>query len=318
MKRKIGLVAAATAALIVLAGCSTPAPADDEGGKDITLWLMGGDTPDALREFLKTEYADATGGTLTIEEQDWTDALSKLTTSLPDAENTPDVTEIGNTWSPTFTTVGAFSDISDMYEELGGDNLLPGFVEVGEVDGANYALPYYFGSRYIFYRKDLWAAAGLSVPTTLAEFNEGVAKLKTDSQSGFYLGGQDWRNGISWIFANGGDLAKKDGDKWVSTLSDPKSIEGLTQFQDLFMNASTAPVTEADSTPWVNINNDKSGAPPTAATIIAPGWAHWSIGDFKEEKKNDDGTTTEVREWNDDTFGVFPLPGTTAGEPAPV
>ena len=200
MKRKIGLVAAATAALIVLAGCSTPAPADDEGGKDITLWLMGGDTPDALREFLQTEYADATGGTLTIEEQDWTDALSKLTTALPDAENTPDVTEIGNTWSPTFTSVGAFSDISDMYEELGGDNLLPGFVEVGEVDGANYALPYYFGSRYIFYRKDLWAAAGLSVPTTLAEFNEGVAKLKTGTQSGFYLGGQDWRNGISWIF----------------------------------------------------------------------------------------------------------------------
>src|SRR5215217_8478299 len=123
MKRKIGLVAAATAALIVLAGCSTPAPAEDEGGKDITLWLMGGDTPDALREFLKTEYADATGGTLTIEQQDWSDALSKLTTALPDAENTPDVVEIGNTWSPTFTTVGAFSDISDLHDELGGDKL---------------------------------------------------------------------------------------------------------------------------------------------------------------------------------------------------
>ena len=25
-----------------------------------------------------------------------------------------------------------------------------------------------------------------------------------------------------------------------------------------------------------------------------------------------------MREWNDDTFGVFPLPGTKAGEPAPV
>ena len=44
MKRKLGLVAVATAALVVLAGCSTPPPAD-EGGTDITLWLMGGDTP---------------------------------------------------------------------------------------------------------------------------------------------------------------------------------------------------------------------------------------------------------------------------------
>jgi N,N'-diacetylchitobiose transport system substrate-binding protein len=310
MKRKIGLVAAATAALVVLAGCSTPAPAEDEGGKDITLWLMGGDTPDALREFLQTEYADATGGTLTIEEQDWADALSKLTTSLPDPENTPDVTEIGNTWSPTFTTVGAFSDITDMYDELGGDNLLQGFVEVGEVDGANYALPYYFGSRYIFYRKDLWSAAGLSVPTTLEEFNEDVAKLKTASQSGFYLGGQDWRNGISWIFANGGDLAAKDGDTWKSTLSDPNTIAGLEQLQQVYTSASLAPVTEADSTPWVNINNNEATGAPEAATIIAPGWAHWSIGDLAPDPADD---TKTIATWNAETFGVFVLPGVDGG-----
>jgi len=314
MKRKIGAVAAATAALLVLAACSSAAPPAESGGKDITLWVMGGDTPDALRDYLKTEYADATGGTLTIEQQDWADALSKLTTALPDAENTPDVVEIGNTWSPTFTNVGAFSDVSDLYEELGGDNLLPSFVEVGEVDGANYALPYYFGSRYVFYRKDLWAAAGLPVPTTLTEFNESAAKLKTDGQSGFYIGGEDWRNGISWIFANGGELATKDGDAWKSTLSDPKSVEGLEQLQALFTDASLAPVTEADSTPWVNINNNVATGAPEAATIIAPGWAHWSIGDLTADPKDD---TKTVATWNDDVFGVFVLPGVDGGA-APV
>jgi len=316
MKRKIGLVAAATAALVVLAGCSTPAPPAEESadGQNITLWVMGGDTPDTLRDYLKTEYADATGGTLTIEQQDWADALSKLTTALPDAENTPDVTEIGNTWSPTFTTVGAFSDISDMYDELGGDKLLPSFVQVGEVDGANYALPYYFGSRYIFFRKDVWSAAGLSVPTTLAEFNEDAAKLKTDTQSGFYIGGEDWRNGISWIFANGGELATKDGDTWKSSLSDAKTIEGLTQLQKLYTDSSLAPVTEADSTPWVNINNNVATGAPEAATIIAPGWAHWSIGDLTPDPKD---STKTVATWNDATFGNFVLPGVDGGA-APV
>lgn len=313
MKRKLTAVAAATAALLVLAGCAATPPAD-EGGTDITLWLMGGDTPEALRDYLKTEYADATGGTLTIEEQSWGDALSKLTTALPDAENTPDVVEIGNTWSPTFTTVGAFSDVSDLYEELGGDKLLPSFVEIGEVDGANYALPYYFGSRYVFYRKDIWASAGLTVPATLAEFNESAAALKTSSQSGFYLGGEDWRNGISWIFANGGDLAAKDGDTWKSTLSDPKSIEGLTQLQELYTNASLAPVTEADSTPWVNINNNDATGAPEAATIIAPGWAHWSIGDLTPDPADD---TKTVATWNDEVFGTFVLPGVDGGA-APV
>lgn len=314
MNRKMGLVAVATTALLVLGGCATSTPPADEGSTDITLWLMGGDTGDTLREYLTTEYAAATGGTLTIEQQDWSDALSKLTTALPDAENTPDVVEIGNTWSPTFTTVGAFSDITDLHEELGGDKLLPSFVDIGKFDGANYAEPYYFGSRYIFYRKDIWAAAGLEVPTTLAEFNESVATLKSAGQSGFYIGGEDWRNGVSWIFANGGDLATVDGTTWSSSLSNPKTIKGLEQLQAVFQDASLAPVTEADSTPWVNINNNASTGAPEAATIIAPGWAHWSIGDLTPDPAD---ATKTVATWNDATFGVFVLPGADGGA-APV
>ena len=124
MNKKLGTVAIATAAALILVGCSTNEPAA-EGGTDITMWLMGGDTPDELRDYLKTEYADATGGTLTIEEQAWGDALAKLTTALPDSENTPDVVEIGNTQTPAFTTAGAFLDLTEHYEALGGASSLP-------------------------------------------------------------------------------------------------------------------------------------------------------------------------------------------------
>ncbi len=318
-KTMIGSVAILAAGALVLSGCTssdaetTPSASATTDApiatpQDITFWLMGGDTPEALREYLTTQYAEVNGGTLTIEEQSWGDALNKLTTQLPDAENTPDVTEIGNTWSPTFTNVGAFSDLSDMYQELGGDKLLPSFVEVGEVDGAQFALPYYFGSRYNFYRKDLYAAAGVEVPTTLQDFSDAAAILTTADTSGFYIGGSDWRNAISWIFANGGELAMKEDGQWVSTLSDPNSIKGIEMFQDLFVTSSKAPVGEFDSTPWVNINNNESTGKPEAATIIAPGWAHWSIGDVA-----DDDTVA----WNDDTFGVFVLPGVDGGA-APV
>jgi N,N'-diacetylchitobiose transport system substrate-binding protein len=335
MKRRLlSLAALATAGALALAGCgsdsgstgtSTSASAADTGtaGQDITFWLIGGDTPDELRDYLKAEYKDRTGGTLTIEEQSWGDIITKLTTALPDAANTPDVTEIGNTQSPTFTNVGAFADISDMYQELGGDKLLQGFVEVGAVDGQNYTLPYYFGSRYIFYRKDIYAAAGVTVPTTLDEFNSTVKTLAEANPngiadfSGFFLGGQDWRNGISWIFANGGDLAKYEDGAWVSTLSDPNSIKGLTQLQELQQTASKAPRTMKDESPWLYINDsDTSTAEDgtetatslAAATIIAPGWAHWSIGDLD---------AAGTREWNDDKFGVYVLPGND-GKAAPV
>lgn len=340
MKKLLSALTIVTASALALTGCSSaPAPAPTAApttgatttapvaGQDITMWVAGGDTPEELRQFLKDTYKKNTGGNLTIEEQSWGDLVTKLTTALPDPNNTPDVVEVGNTQSPTFTNVGAFADISDMYTELGGDKLLQSFVEVGKVDGKNFTLPYYFGSRYAFYRKDIYKQAGVEVPKTLDEFNATVKTiaeknpLKVKDFSGFFIGGQDWRNGISWIFANGGDLAKNEGGQWTSTLSDPNTIKGLTQLQEIQKYASNAPKTAKDEAPWLYINDsdvimdgDKVAGETSlaAATIMAPGWAHWSIGDLV---KNDEGK--EVRQWNDDTFGVFALPGND-GKPAPV
>jgi N,N'-diacetylchitobiose transport system substrate-binding protein len=333
MTRRLPLVALTSAALVLTAcssgGSDEPAASDTAANADttITLWLAGGDTPDELRTYLTDTFAEETGATLQIEEQSWGDLVTKLTTALPDAENTPDVVELGNTQSPTFTNVGAFLDLSDMYDELGGDQLLQSFVEAGSVDDTTYALPYYFGSRYMFVRKDLWSEAGVEQPTTLDEFNQAVVTIAEENPrdindfSGFFLGGQDWRNGISWIFANGGELATKDGDQWVSTLADPDTVKGLEQLQEIYRSASNAPSDAKDQSPWLYINDtdvvtdengDEEGTTSlAAATIMAPGWAHWSIGDLVEQ----DGE--EVREWNDETFGVFALPGNDGG-PAPV
>jgi N,N'-diacetylchitobiose transport system substrate-binding protein len=335
----MSLVALGLASALALSACggaddkSGSSSAKTDGGTaeaaEITLWLAGGDTNDDLRAYLKKTFeAENKGSTLTIQTVDWGDLVPKLTTALPDPENTPDVVEVGNTQSPTFTNVGAFLDISDMYDELGGSKLLQSFVEVGEVDGKNFTLPYYFGSRYMFYRTDVWKEAGIEVPTTLDEFNQAVVKLTQANPrgikdfSGFFIGGSDWRNGISWVFANGGDLAKKEGDQWVSTLSDPKTITGLKQLQNLDQNASKAPADAKDQSPWLYINDsdvvkDDAGKETgtttmNAATIMAPGWAHWSIGDAVT---NDAGEP--AREWNPAEFGVFVLPGND-GKPAPV
>lgn len=316
-----GGIAVVLASVLALTACSgtpdedgTAPPSDDATaaeGAEITLWLAGADTPQELRDYLVDTFAaENPGSTLVIEEQSWTDLVTKLTTALPDAANTPDVVEVGNTQSPTFTTVGAFRDLTPLYSELGGDDLLQSFVAVGSADGKNYALPYYFGSRYMFYRADIWAAAGLSVPTTLAEFTADVQQLRTDSQSGFALGGQDWRNGISWVFANGGELAVEDGGEWTSTLTDPNTIAGLEQWQAVYQGSSNVPSTERDVAYWDFLNDGADGAAPAAATIMAPGWARWSIGALTT---NDAGE--EVRDGMADAtkFDIFALPGVDGG-----
>ena len=339
--KKLRIVAVGSLAALALAACSsngnTPEATGTGAGSStpaaveaatIKLWLVGSDTPDDLRTYLKTQFAkENPGSTLTIEEQSWGDLVTKLTTALPDAANTPDVTELGNTQSSTFTNVGAFLDITDQVASLGGDKLLKGFVEAGVVDGKNYTLPYYFGSRYVFYRKDLWAAAGITTPpTTLAEFNADVATIAQKDPkgiknlSGLWLGGQDWRNGISWIFANGGEIAVKDGSQWKATFEDPKTEEGLKQLQAIWTTASKAPKDGTDANTYNHLNDSDSvkAADGTvtsysldAATILAPGWAHWSLGDLGQKDGKD------VRTWNDSTFGVFVLPGVDGGA-APV
>ncbi|PII83752.1 ABC transporter substrate-binding protein [Leucobacter sp. OLJS4] len=333
MKKRtlVGLAAAAVASALVLSGCSQGSAntaGSDNKGKSITMWVIGADTPQELRDYLKKEFTKKTGAELKIEEQTWGDIVTKLTTSLPDKNNTPDVTEIGNTQSPTFTNVGAFLDVSDMYDELGGKNLLQSFVDAGKVDGKNYTLPYYFGSRHMFMRKDIWSAAGQQVPKTLDEFNAAVKTIAEKNPkgiknfSGFYLGGQDWRDGISWIFANGGDIAQLKDGKWKATLDSPESLKGLQQLQELYRTASKAPNDAKDANQYQFLNDsdevkDEAGQVTqnlslSAATIMAPGWAHWSIGDLK---KDDKGEPTRV--WNDAVFGTFVLPGND-GKPAPV
>ena len=128
-----------------------------------------------------------------------------------------------------------------MYEELGGAKLLPSFVEAGSVDGKKFALPVLLrlalhvraqGHLVVGGRRD--AEDARRVQRGRRPRSRRRTRRDIKNFSGFFIGGQDWRNGISWIFANGGDLAKKQDGQWVSTLSDPNSLKGLAQLQAIY------------------------------------------------------------------------------------
>src|SRR6478752_4188732 len=110
----------AALALTTLAACGSDdegSSTDDGGGAesaDIRVWLNGTDTPQEARDWLKKTFEEQNeGSTLTIEQQEWDGLVEKLTTSLSSESETPDVVEIGNTQAPTFTSAGAFADMTD-------------------------------------------------------------------------------------------------------------------------------------------------------------------------------------------------------------
>jgi len=315
------------AALMAVSACGGGDDGAGEGGsEEIRLWLNGTDTPQELRDYLVETFEKETGATLVIEEQDWNGLVPRLQTALASEDQTPDLVEVGNTQSPTFTYAGAFAPVDDLYEEVGGDKLLPGFVEAGTADDTVYALPYYSGARAVFYRKDLFEAAGVQVPTTLAEFADAAVKLQaanpagTPNFSGFWFPGQDWYNGIAWIYSAGGDLAVQEGDQWVGALSSPQAQEGLAQVQQLFTTATAAPRDADSNEPWIPFNNGE------AAMFSAPTWARWSIDlpecnkgvDPEDESEEAKALLAEQQACNEEKTGVFPLPGNAPGEAAAV
>ena len=268
MKKTLGAVALLGASAIVLAGCAgssgTGSTADAEGA-EIRVWLVGTDTPQDARDYLKTTFEDDNpGSTLVIEEQTWDGLVDKLTTSLSSSDS-PDVVEFGNTQAPAFTSVGALLDISDMYDTLGGDDLLPGFVEAGSYDGKFYAPPLYSGARVVFADPAFVTEAPATLDDYVAQAKELAAA--NPGKSGIYFAGQDWYNALPFIWENGGEIAVADGDKWDAQLSSPESVKGLLQVQDLMLNASLAPKDGDNAEPWTPYCEG------SAIQFSAPNWA---------------------------------------------
>ena len=123
-------VAVAVAALgLVVAGCAGGTGDDDEAeiskpteeidqidgtGKTLDLWIMEGTNPDAKPFFddLSADFQEETGAELNVQFVPWADAHDKFVKSIAGG-TTPDVAEVGTTWTPEFADAGALVDLTD-------------------------------------------------------------------------------------------------------------------------------------------------------------------------------------------------------------
>ena len=205
---------------------------------------------------------------------------------------------MGNTQAAAFTSSGALLDISDIQDKLGGDDLLPGFVEAGSWDGKLFAAPYYSGARVVFYNTAQYQTAGVTAPSTLADYVSNAGKLSAalSGVSGVYFPGKDWYNALPFIWENGGEIAVQKDGKWDAQLSSDASVAGIKQVQEV-MASSLAPKDGDETESWVPFRTEK------AATLSAPSWAYWSI------VADEDKAPTALA----DTLGYFALPGKDGG-----
>jgi ABC-type glycerol-3-phosphate transport system substrate-binding protein len=278
------------------------APSEDTEGT-LRVWLNANDTPDSMRDWAIEEFNEVYPNVeVQIETQEWDGLVERLSGVLP-TEDSPDIVELGNTQAQEFEAAGALIDLSDVREDLGGDDLLDSLAEAGTYNGSFYGLPLYAGARVVTYRTDLFEASGLEVPTTMEELIEAAETLQSDNAdvpnfSGFYFPGRNWHAMLSFIWDAGGDIAtQNDEGEWVNELGSGESIEGLTTVQNLMQNANQAPADSDDSNDFVEFCNGEIGM------LAAPGWKPGQILDPEQG----------CPETMEGKLGAFPLPGSDGG-----
>ncbi len=186
MKRSIltGLGLAASVSL-VLTGCSggddSPSTGDGTSSGPVTITLAGwslATTPEfqTLADAFHAENPDVT---VEVKEYDATNYDTQMTADLA-AGSAPDIYVQKNLKNfSTYQTGNQLLDVSDVADDLGDDvNGLSAY----EVDGATYAIPYRQDSWYLYYNKDLFAAAGVDEPDgswTWDDYADAAEQLTT-------------------------------------------------------------------------------------------------------------------------------------------
>ncbi|MFJ9815472.1 extracellular solute-binding protein [Streptomyces sp. NPDC101151] len=304
MKRKL-------AAAIVIAGMmvSVSACGGDDGndsgknagpdsfkGQTLTVWTMDGSAPPQWTKDVQAAFEKKTGAKLKFEIQKWDGIQQKITTALSES-NPPDVLEVGNTQTPAYAATGGLAELSDLKQEIGSD-WTPSVSQSSVYDGKQYAAPWYFANRVVIYNKKIWAKAGLKdTPKTRDEFFKDLDTIgkKTDAEP-LYLPGQNWYFFDGLTIGQGADLVKKEGDKYVSNLGDPKVAAAMAIYKK-YAAYSKAP-------------KDKDEATPQQAQVFAKGKTGAFIGMGWEA-----GTAVQANKAIEKDLGYFTIPGTTADKP---
>jgi N,N'-diacetylchitobiose transport system substrate-binding protein len=316
MRIKGVLAAAAVGALVV--ACGPPQAANNQPQQtgnagqpvgemtgDLKVWLFqeaANGPKEAVINEAKAEFEAAHQGVeVTVEYLPVDGRATRFNGAFNDKNSSPDVAEFGNTDLAGYTASNGFADLtSDLNAWSDSKDLIPSVLDTAKVKGKTYGIPWYTGTRALYYRTDVFTELGLQPPKTLAELTETARKIRTAKPDlyGISVGGKYLYGAMPFVWANGGDIAKQDGDKWTSTINSAQSRDGLRQFADLIKDDICPPSQCAQFT----------GTQSVAA--FAGGKAGMTIGGDFNRKAVEAGAVKGK-------YAVVPLPGKESGKIAP-
>jgi ABC-type glycerol-3-phosphate transport system substrate-binding protein len=323
-KTPAAIAALGAAAALAIAGCSsggsstTGSSSSSAAPAQLTVWRMGSSTPaqvtwmnSVISQFHKSNPAYAKTKVKVVfvpwtnRTQDWTNALSS-------GKNAPDITELGNTDTPTEASLGMLANItSNVNSWTNKSNVVSGMLANDTQSGTVYAVPWFGGVRGIWYRTDQFKAAGItSPPATWADLVTDAKKLMAKNPGTFGLGAPTYDSPAvaSFIWGAGGQIATQQNGKWAAQLTSPQSEAGIKFYVDLFRTDKVSPSKYIGQTELGNVGATSGGANEDFALgkldmyIDGP----WASGTFPA---NAVGKSS---------WASFPIPSENGPNPAPV
>jgi multiple sugar transport system substrate-binding protein len=239
-------------ATVVVTATPTAPP---EGVKTV-LRVGTGDSGEGLSPHLKIiELFEAANPDIQVqlEPVGSGDYYARILTQIA-AGDPPDLLQIGDDAVPMFVDKGAFLPLdafiaSEQYP-LDTGIYLPGVMEPGQWDGAQYLLPKDFSPMAIYYNKKLFDAAGVPYPQDGWTWDDLLATAQQLTQSdasgtvtqwGIQLPGP-WTTGFEyWVASGGGRLISEDGTTFTGYMDAPEVQAAVQFYADLYNKHKVAP-----------------------------------------------------------------------------
>ena len=219
----------------------------------LTVWRMGPSVPSEVKwmngvvaQFHKQYHAYAKTK-INVVWIPWANRTTDWQKAAASGKNAPDITELGNTDTPTEASLGMLANIASNVNSWPGKADVVGGMLANDTQGSSiFGVPWFGGVRGIWYRKDQFAKAGISAPPASWAQLVADAKLLMKKNPGTWgLGApSNYTNAIvSFIWGAGGQVAVDQGGKWAAELNSPQSEAGIKFYADLYLTEHVSPKT---------------------------------------------------------------------------
>ena len=243
-KKMLSVTLAVTLAASMFAGTQSFAAEADP--ITLSVWApFTGSDGDVLREII-SNYNETNTDNITVEIDIMDNAT--LQSKLPTAVTTgtgPSFVLVGIEYLKQYAENGLIEDISDFWETEGVDeaNFYENVVAKSYIGDTLYGVPMQYNLQYLYYNKDIFAAAGLdpeTPPATMDELREAAIACTDADKHQYGLGiPYDYAAYCEYLWANGGDVINVEGTE--NKLNSQENIDTLTWLQDMALNEGVSP-----------------------------------------------------------------------------